>query len=146
MDSGIVPAGGSFTFVFDTVGTFPYRCDVHPFTMLATIVVRSGATGIGNDTDIRPTSSTLDDNYPNPFNPSTAISYTLPEPASVTLTIYDALGRHVSTLVQSTQPAGAHSITWDGTDDQGQAVGSGVYFYRLSVSGETTARKMLLLK
>jgi len=85
-------------------------------------------------------------NFPNPFNAETRVAYALPRPTAVVLTIYDALGRHVRTLVESTMPAGEHSVTWNGTDSRGRAVGSGVYFYRLDAGGLVDSRRMLLLK
>ena len=80
-------------------------------------------------------------NYPNPFNPSTVIGYTVPRESFVTLKVYNVLGEEVTTLVQSTQQAGAYSATWD-------AVGfpSGVYFYRLQANDFHEIRKMLLMK
>jgi hypothetical protein len=93
-----------------------------------------------------PTSYLLLANYPNPFNASTQISYTLAQPGTITLTIYDVLGRHVNTLVDDVQTAGEHSVMWHGMDRHGQDVGSGVYFYRLSVGGESEVRKMVVVK
>ncbi len=86
-------------------------------------------------------------NYPNPFNPTTAISYTVPAPgAEVRLTIYDLAGRVVRTLVTGTEQGGEHVVVWHGRDDAGRSVGSGVYFYRLVVGDESIERKMVMLK
>jgi len=93
-----------------------------------------------------PITYTLEQNYPNPFNPQTSISYSLPEKTYVTIHIYDLLGREVNTLVNNLQEAGSHSVLWDGTDYAGQAVSSGVYFYKLNTSQTTLTKKMLLLK
>jgi len=98
------------------------------------------------DPHIVPEGFALRPNYPNPFNASTRITFTLPRLLTVTLTIYDALGRHIRTLVQSPMPAGEHDATWDGTDSRGQALGSGVYFYTLDAGGAVESRRMLLLK
>jgi C1A family cysteine protease len=86
-------------------------------------------------------------NYPNPFNPTTAISYTVPEPgAEVRLTVYDLAGRVVRTLVEGVEQGGDHVVVWHGRDDAGRPVGSGVYFYRLVVGSESVERKMVMLK
>jgi hypothetical protein len=86
-------------------------------------------------------------NYPNPFNPTTNISFSLPAEAEIKLNIYNIKGQKVKTLTNSIYPQGNHNVMWNGRDDNGQPVGSGVYFYRLQVDGKTQAtRKCLLLK
>jgi hypothetical protein len=85
-------------------------------------------------------------NHPNPFNPSTAISYTLPEETMVTLEIYDIAGRRISGLVGEEQPAGLHEARWDGKDMRGNPASSGIYLCRLSAAKQTITRKMILLK
>lgn len=85
-------------------------------------------------------------NYPNPFNPATTISYQLSVNANVTLSIYNILGQQVRTLVNENQGAGEHSAIWDGRDNSGQLVGSGVYFCRLgSENSPPESRRMMLL-
>ncbi|MEW5702448.1 MAG: FlgD immunoglobulin-like domain containing protein [Candidatus Zixiibacteriota bacterium] len=83
---------------------------------------------------------------PNPFNASTGITYALGDAENVHLDIYDILGRRVRTLVSEAQTAGEHEVTWDGTDDRGQAVSSGVYFCRLQTESHVDVRQMVLLK
>jgi parallel beta-helix repeat protein len=87
-------------------------------------------------------------NYPNPFNPSTAIAYTVPAAGGqVRLSVYDLTGRLVRVLVDGAQPGGKHVAVWNGRDDRGQGLGSGVYFYRLEIGGGyRVERKMVLLK
>ncbi|GEM_PF-6510125 len=91
-------------------------------------------------------------NYPNPFNPETTISYQLPPTGQaannqVNLTVYNLNGQIVRRLVKGNQPAGTYSVKWDGTDDHGVPVASGVYFYRLTTgSGFVATRKMVLLR
>ncbi len=90
-------------------------------------------------------------NYPNPFNPTTQIGFRIPpggrsEFGMVDLTIYDITGRLVKTLVNENRAAGNYSVQWDGTNQFGQQVGSGVYFYRLETVGYTATRKMLLVR
>ncbi|MDY6915158.1 MAG: FlgD immunoglobulin-like domain containing protein [Candidatus Cloacimonadota bacterium] len=86
-------------------------------------------------------------NYPNPFNPTANISFLLPAEAEIMLNIYNIKGQKVKTLSNSVYPQGNHNVMWNGRDDNGQPVGSGVYFYRLQVDGKTQAtRKCLLIK
>jgi hypothetical protein len=90
----------------------------------------------------------LHQNFPNPFNPDTTIKYELAESADVTLQIYNVLGQVVRTLVGSeAQNAGRYQIRWNGMDDRGVPVSSGVYFYRISADGKfQNVRKLMLLK
>jgi flagellar hook assembly protein FlgD len=76
-------------------------------------------------------------NYPNPFNPSTKISYTLPVSAEVELSVFNTLGQRVRTLVQQHQDAGLQTVTWNGTDDNGQNVSGGLYFFKIIATGKT---------
>ncbi len=85
-------------------------------------------------------------NAPNPFNPTTTISFTLPERARVALVIYDVNGRSVKTLADDVVGEGHHERVWDGTDQSGSPVGSGVYFCRLAAGDRTLTKKMVLLK
>ncbi|MCG3158533.1 MAG: hypothetical protein DKINENOH_05177 [bacterium] len=93
-----------------------------------------------------PENYALQQNYPNPFNPTTLIHFDLPEAGQVKLTVYDAMGRLVRTLVSEHRPAGSYEILWDATDEQGTRVASGVYLYRLEVNDFTAVRRMLMLK
>jgi hypothetical protein len=90
----------------------------------------------------------LSQNYPNPFNPLTRITYLVPDGGvlEVRLVVYDVRGARVRTLVDDRKAGGKYTVEWDGRNDQGQAVGSGVYFYRLVSTNFTQTRKMLLLK
>ena len=88
----------------------------------------------------------LHPNYPNPFNPTTTISYDLPGKAQVTLGIYDLLGKKIKTLVNQSQDAGNKIAMWDGTDNLGRQVSAGVYLYQIQAGEFTQTRKMLLLK
>lgn len=105
----------------------------------AKIVAGFPSTGV-EQKDL-PSAFRLDQNFPNPFNPSTTIQYSLAKPAFVTLTVLDVLGRDVATLVNAHLPAGEHQSSWASGNSP-----SGVYFYRLQCTGLTEVRKMLLLK
>ncbi len=93
-----------------------------------------------------PHSFFLAQNAPNPFNPSTSIHYQLTESRPVRLIVYDLLGQPVRTLVDGLRTRGAHTATWDGRDQQGKAVASGVYLYRLHAGRRASSGKMLLLR
>jgi len=88
----------------------------------------------------------LSQNAPNPFNPETAIEYTLPEEADVRLVIYNPMGQTVRTLVNTSRPAGHHQVIWDSRDDRGYLASGGVYFYRLTGGGFSETKRMILLR
>jgi hypothetical protein len=85
-------------------------------------------------------------NYPNPFNPETRIIYSLPKDCKVKLDIYNILGQKVKTLVDRLEAAGHKSVTWDGTNEQGDRVASGVFFYRLEAGEFTATKKMVIIR
>ncbi|NOX90465.1 MAG: T9SS type A sorting domain-containing protein [Calditrichaeota bacterium] len=85
-------------------------------------------------------------NYPNPFNPSTTISYNLPKRTDVTIEVFDLLGQKVKTLISATQSKGIHSVVWNGTDESGKKVGSGLYFYKMTTQNFSRIHKMILMK
>jgi hypothetical protein len=96
--------------------------------------------------DELPTTVELRGNYPNPFNPSTVISFALPAQQNVHLKVYDVQGRLVRTLVEGQLGAGRHQVPWNGRDDGGATAASGVYFYRLETNEGTKQGKMVMLK
>ncbi|NUO82875.1 T9SS type A sorting domain-containing protein, partial [candidate division KSB1 bacterium] len=93
-----------------------------------------------------PTVYALEQNYPNPFNPETAIKYQLAKSGHVRLSIYTSLGQEVRRLVDGNQPAAYHLFVWDGRDDAGNSLPSGVYFYRLESGSFTAMKKMIMMK
>ncbi|MCI0690912.1 T9SS type A sorting domain-containing protein [candidate division KSB1 bacterium] len=93
-----------------------------------------------------PTEYALAQNYPNPFNPETTIKYQLPGASHVRLSIYTALGQEVRRLVDYSQPAAYHQVVWDGRDNAGNPLPSGVYFYRLETEKFTAIKKMVMMK
>jgi hypothetical protein len=88
----------------------------------------------------------LDQNQPNPFNPSTSISFTVPSPMHVSVSVFDASGAFVKNLVSDRMPAGRRSVEWDGTDRRGSRVATGVYFCRLKAGDRMLTRKMVMVK
>jgi len=88
----------------------------------------------------------LSANYPNPFNPMTKISFSLPTSQMFELAVYSLDGRRVATLLSETRGAGAHEVVWMGRDDAGRAAASGTYFYRLNAGPYSQVHKMTLMK
>ncbi len=88
----------------------------------------------------------LAQNYPNPFNPETAIRFELPKSAFVTIQVYNTIGQKIRTLIAEPRIAGDHIINWDGKDDYGKSVSSGVYFYSLETGNFRQVKKMVLLR
>lgn len=112
----------------------------------------SRVTGVDVNVRGTPTTYNLAQNYPNPFNPTTNIQYQLPENSKVLLTVYNLRGQKVATLVNKVQSAGYYQITWNGTNQLGNQVASGVYFYRVKAESKdsdqsmTRVKKMMFLK
>ncbi len=105
------------------------------------------ATGVGDgDGVLPPVALRLEQNVPNPFNPSTVIRFELPAARAATLSVYDVTGRRVATLVAGFLAAGGHEVSWDGRNEAGRTVASGVYVYRLDAGDVQVSRRMLLVK
>ena len=97
-------------------------------------------------TEDTPLVFSLSQNAPNPFNPETIISYSLPQSEQVKLVIYNVLGQEIRTLVNAFQPAGRYRVVWNSKDDFGRSVSSGIYFYQITAGEFLDTRKMLILK
>jgi flagellar hook assembly protein FlgD len=93
-----------------------------------------------------PATFALDQNYPNPFNPSTTVRYQIPNDANVALDIYNLQGQKIRTLVSKEQKAGYYSVVWDGRNEAGQTVSSGLYLYRVQAGSFVATHKMLMIK
>ncbi len=135
-----VPAAGYYCLAvwkvnhYDLAKTGNYR-----------IQIEAGISGVGDQSDL-PQVTTLRGVYPNPFNPQTTVAFDLATPAGVDVAVYDLAGARVRTLVREQRPAGRHTVVWDGRDEAGRQVASGVYVARM-VAGEIRAlRKMVLVK
>ncbi|MEE3258246.1 MAG: FlgD immunoglobulin-like domain containing protein, partial [Candidatus Latescibacterota bacterium] len=96
--------------------------------------------------DALPAIFTLAQNFPNPFNAATTIRFELPERADVELALYNLAGQRIATLATGERPAGTYTLTWDGRDDSGRALASGLYLYRLRSGQTTETRKLTLLR
>lgn len=103
-------------------------------------------TGVEMDPLPVPTTFELSQNFPNPFNPTTEIRFSLPRESEVKLVVFDIMGRVVATLVDQHMSAGGHRVTWNGRTQDGQAVSSGVYFYHMQADGFSATKKMALIK
>lgn len=99
-----------------------------------------------NFTDTVPGEFRMTQNYPNPFNPTTTIQFQLPEPTAVAIRIYDLSGKLINTLVDGTRDAGYHGVTWNGVDERGNTVNSGVYIYKMETDSYTDVKRCILLK
>lgn len=119
-------------------GTFDWD-GPHTFSLVT-------STGVPTYGDELPGRFALGQNYPNPFNPSTEISYELPTRAHVNISIYNLLGQRVKVLVDEVRSAGYHTVTWNGKNQFGESVSSGVYLYKMDSGQALETKKMLLLK
>ena len=93
-----------------------------------------------------PTNYKLSQNFPNPFNPTTNITYNIPKQTDVKLSVYNILGQKIATLVNEIQNAGVYSIQWNAQDVLGNNISSGIYFYRIETDDYTMTKKMLLVR
>jgi hypothetical protein len=93
-----------------------------------------------------PTSIGVSQNFPNPFNPNTTIEYSLDHRDHVAIDIYNTLGEHVRSIIDEVKPAGRFHIEWNGADQRGRQVATGVYFYKVHIGNQEASKKMLLLK
>ncbi|HOR03299.1 MAG TPA: chitobiase/beta-hexosaminidase C-terminal domain-containing protein [Candidatus Syntrophosphaera sp.] len=129
------------------VGNFNVRVLVNQFNQTPQVTARalSDWSGVPNEDNVA-TPNRLLGNYPNPFNPSTTISFTTAKAAPVQITIYNLKGQAVRTWNLETEAGGNHSVQWDGLDDNGLSLSSGVYFYRMFSGAYSSTRKMVLMK
>lgn len=119
----------------------PNFTDASYFSRLA-----SGTVDVDGDQNLVPAEYILSQNYPNPFNPTTEINFSIPEDSNVNLKIFDITGKEVRALLDQNFNAGTYSATWDGKNNRGEVLPSGVYFYRIEAGNFTEAKKALLLK
>jgi serine protease len=122
--------------------------DFDNFCVMASASGMEGGVALSEDQSVNlPEKFTLSQNFPNPFNPTTTIFYSLAEPGEVELVVYNVLGEKVRTLAYGPHETGEYSVIWDGKDLNGRSVASGMYLYRLTVNGaESITKKMVLMK
>lgn len=126
-----VPSEGDYLFSFD---------DADNSQFVSMVVALSGERG-----DI-PKTFDLMRNYPNPFNPLTTITYQVPEQRRVSIRVYNLLGQKLRTLIDAPVPAGIYKVTWDGKDERGELVGSGIYFYQMRAGEFVKSYRMVLIR
>jgi flagellar hook assembly protein FlgD len=103
-------------------------------------------TSAGDPSTTVPTTFAISQNYPNPFNPTTMIDYAVREQSFVGIKVYNLLGQEVKDLVSEEMDAGVYSVAWDGRDNFGKEVPSGMYMYKMNAGSFSQTRKMMLLK
>lgn len=140
-DEGLERVSGTWDIVADD-GTSTITSSNGPFKL----TIDGSSVSTAEETPPLPTEFTLYANRPNPFNPTTVIRYDLPEDGPVSVIIYNVLGEGVRTLFSGSQRMGRHSITWDGRDELGKAVESGIYFCQVQSGSQRQIVKMTLLK
>lgn len=154
---GTIAAGDSVEVTLTWYGILPVTEDIvegylgiesnDPATPIVNVHAVLDVMVVGiDDQELLPTSFELFRNYPNPFNPSTTIKYNLKNETKVSLQVYNVLGQHVRTLVSGTQNAGRYEVIWDGKNDLGNHVSTGVYIYRIEAENFIKSHKMMLLK
>jgi len=147
---------GAYTLVLP-IGTYSVTCSANGFNSQTVdgIIVNVNQTttlnftmiSTANEDEVIPVTATaLLGNYPNPFNPETVITYSVKDPAPVRIEIFNAKGQRVRTLVSADQPTGWYKALWNGTDDRGRPVSSGVYMYRMTAGNYQCSRKMILMQ
>ena len=154
----ITPDGGA---VVNLATDYNFRASADTLTTLSQLTIVGGMFGgnigevfltgntitdiILNDSSL-PLDYSLEQNFPNPFNPSTVIKYSIPNLTNVTISIFNSLGQRVNTLVNKKQGVGNYKVNWNGTDQSGNNVSTGVYFYQINAGEFIQTRKMLLIK
>ena len=132
-----------YDFVFTTVSTNPYYCEAHGGpggSGMSGVITVENPTSVNND-EITVKDFELKQNYPNPFNPSTKISFVLPVSSVVKLKVFNLLGNEITTLLNEQLFAGEHTVPFNAA-----GLSSGIYFYALTVNGNTKTKEMVLLK
>ena len=142
------PASGAGVRINSTLGQpSPIGIGTGTGTALYGGFWKSGWLAIITDSDLPDAArNELYQNYPNPFNPTTTIKYSIAQAASVQLVVYNVAGQRIRSLVNETKPAGTYTEIWDGKNDGGRSVATGIYFYRFMAGRYSEVKKMILLK
>jgi hypothetical protein len=129
-----------YVFVSNSAGDSAFKYFVRAYAHFGT------PTGVAEPIELQPSTFALENNYPNPFNPSTMIRYNIASQGHIRLRVFDFIGREVASLVDEQQTPGSYAVKWHGTDNTGALLPTGVYFYRLEGTGQQLTKKMILLK
>ena len=132
------------TIVFS--GNLHGTCYLDDIRLVSTVQTPPSTAVVEEHSSTVPEVFELVQNFPNPFNPDTAIRFSLPAPEAVELAVYNVAGQRVATLVQGLRQAGVYTVQWDGRDDGGRRLASGVYLYRLRTDSREQTQKLLMLK
>ena len=146
--SGELPVGSEVTFSLSRAelkGIARDDIDIIEALGPVQLTVRLTLSGF-KDPKYIPTAYSLSQNYPNPFNPETVIHYDLPLRSHVAISVYNMMGQKVTTLVDNKMDAGSHFVVWDGKDNNGESVASGIYLYRMETDRFVQTRKLVLMK
>ena len=138
----------SFLMNGDTVETELLPMIARDIENIEIEIVNNPTGGVDNDEEVIviPATDFLGNAYPNPFNPTTTISYGITEAQNVRITVYNSRGQSVRTLVNANMPAGTYNIVWDGRDDSNRSVSSGLYFFRMESGNHLQIKKAILMK
>ena len=109
-------------------------------------LIAPSALDVDEKSRVLPEQFKLSQNFPNPFNPTTTIKYMLPEDSRVNITVYNMLGKEIYQLLSSVKPAGSHSIQWNGVDQDGNKVSTGIYLFQIQAGDFVQTKKMVLMK
>jgi len=144
-DSGLMSPNDSFTFHFDSVGAFPYYCTLHwTLGMVGLIIV--GPVGVGEYGLTVPFEFAVGQAYPNPFEQTARVDYSLDVPGRLYISVYNVAGQMVRSLTDANLPSGAYTTVWDGRNAGGSSVAAGIYFMRVTFGDNSVERKVLLLR
>jgi hypothetical protein len=141
-DSAFIPPAGNWAFANASGLTFSPT--IAP--ALCFPVITYSDVAVGGEGKPIPYSFSLNQNRPNPFNPSTVIDYSVARKSQVNISVFNILGQTVKTLVDREADAGQYQAVWDGVDENGNQVASGIYFYKMSTAGFVETRKMVLMR
>lgn len=156
----IIPSGRFYLAIMETPNASQIGVDTsnngHSYTNMGSgwaaytegeIMIRAIVyTGSSNENELNPALTLAAGNYPNPFNPTTTISYSVPTSGMTSVKVFNLKGQVINTLVNKELAGGNHSVVWNGTDMNGRAVSSGIYFVRVENDGKAVSKKMLLSK
>ncbi|MCX6120121.1 MAG: T9SS type A sorting domain-containing protein [Ignavibacteriales bacterium] len=135
-------SGTVFSYPVAIAGTYLYQCDFHASLGMTGLFNAATITGVDNNQNsLRPDVFRLNQNFPNPFNPTTMISFDLPFQTSVSIKVYNLIGQEVATILNENMDAGSYSKIWNAA-----SIPSGVYLYRLQAGTFTETKKLVLLK
>jgi Zn-dependent metalloprotease len=141
-----VPPGNGRAYEYDpSTSSWANLTGTNNYTLFMRATVKSFTTDVEIDTRV-PAKFDLSQNYPNPFNPSTTIKYALPKSTPVSMIVYDINGNKVAELVNNNQNAGTYSVTWNGKNDKGNSVASGIYYCKTIAGDYVKTNKMILMK